>query len=89
MRIVVRVFVDQKLILRENLDVKEEDLDQLLSLYAKRHAAAIVTMQGWSPQCLHMIEFECLDEPMESRFLRFGTDSRMMRNPIPMDLNDN
>lgn len=30
----------------------------------------------------HMIEIEFLDEPMQERFFRFGTDPKGMRMPI-------
>jgi hypothetical protein len=79
----IRVFIGGTLESEELVECKSTaNLDQLLPLYARKHAAAVGAR-------LFMIEFEFLDEPnVNERFLRFGTDPRLMVSPVAVRLDD-
>jgi len=67
----------------EDLLVLNDDaeLDARIALLVNDHAEAL------AKHALHMIEIEFLDEadPWQ-RFFRFGTDPRLMRRPVMIDL---
>ena len=67
----------------EDLLVLDDDaeLDARIAILANDHAEAL------AEHALHMIEIEFLDEPNPlERFFRFGSDPRLMRRPVMVDL---
>ena len=67
----------------EDLLVLNDDskLESTIEHLANNHAEALTA------HALHMIEIEFLDEPNPlARFFRFGSDPRMMRRPMMIDL---
>jgi hypothetical protein len=56
-------------------------VEHMIPVLATKHATALADHK------LHMIEIEFLDEPNPlERFFRFGSDPRLMRCPIALDL---
>ena len=79
--IIVRGYANGILKFTEPLSLDEEDIKNILPLYAERHAAAMAA------HTLHMIEIEFLDEPDPlQRFFRFGTDPGGMVAPMQVKL---
>jgi hypothetical protein len=63
------------------LEAGEDKLQELLPDLAQKHAEDLLEHR------LHMIEIEFLDEPNPlQRFFRFGSDPRLMRRPVMVDL---
>lgn len=80
LKLAVRLFVDGHLKEDNTVEVELEQFPKLL-LDTGLHYADV--LDGDLPA---LIELECLDEPdPNQRFFRFGTDSRGMVEPIPLD----
>lgn len=79
-KVAFRYFVDGKL-WEEN--IREIDVNDMKSLVevAQADAEKVATHDTW------LIEVELLDDPDDpNRFLRFGTDTSLMTNPLgPME----
>jgi hypothetical protein len=59
----------------------DAELDARIAILANDHAERLAA------HALHMIEIEFLDEPNPlQRFFRFGSDPRLMRRPVMVDL---
>lgn len=71
---VVRIYGGGALVLEEPCEMTVTNIDALV----KRHIGLLTRY------ALHMLEIEFLDHPVEDRFIRFGTDPRAMRQPVPV-----
>jgi hypothetical protein len=76
MRMIARLFIDNKLVLCDEVEASLEDFEFIIPAYANKHAAAI----GTAP--LYMVEFEFPDLPEPIRYMRTGTDTRRMVDPV-------
>jgi hypothetical protein len=74
--VIIRFFVDGNL-QGQPRTINEHDAEQLVNQFIEQHATE-----------LHMVEFEFPEAPLEERFLRVGTDKRMMIDPIEFDLGE-
>jgi hypothetical protein len=76
--IIARLWKEGELILEEQVSVPEENFNQSITALFEKHLKLV-------GGALHMIEIEFLDEadPLQ-RFLRFGTDSSLMEQPVEM-----
>lgn len=76
----VRGFKDGNLVFEDTLDADSVDL-----VATAERQIQILTANDHDP--LIMVEIEFLDEPdINQRFLRFGSDHSLMRNPVAIDL---
>jgi hypothetical protein len=79
MRVAIRLFVSGARVSEDYAELEDDaELDKLFAELIIKHQ--IIDKP-------HMIEVENLDEPdVNERFLRFGTDSALMNEPIAIDL---
>lgn len=76
MRLIIRLFANGLKISEEHMELDDAELTRL----AQKH---YLELQNGT---FDMVEVEFLDEPLESRFLRLGTNPRGMVMPIEFDL---
>ncbi len=79
-RVAFRGFAQGRRVFEEFVELDEDGIENLLPNLAEKHATAMAAHE------LHMIEIEFLDEPLEERFFRFGTDPSNMVRPLRVDL---
>jgi len=74
MRLAVRGYIDGRQVFEDFIDGNDADIDRIATAQMER------LVKSGKP---HMVEIEFLDEPDPlTRFFRFGSDPRYMREPI-------
>lgn len=77
MKVIFRVWIDGKLVAREETDGEGAPLAE----FQQRHRALVEE----DPTKEWMVEIEMPELPENERFFRFGTDANGMREPMTLD----
>lgn len=81
-RLAIRTYKRGVLQTVERIEVSMEDMQNVLTDLASKHAEAMIETPGH-------VEIEFLDEPnVNERFFRIGTDFSCMVKPVELDLSD-
>lgn len=76
LRLIIRLYGNGAIVEKEEIAVPLSSLESYIELQANRHHQKLKKYQRF------LIEIEFADDPSETRFVRIGTDTSMMNQPI-------